>query len=214
MTGRIPDSFLDELVSRSDIVDIVSARVPLKKAGREYKACCPFHNEKSPSFSVNPEKQVFFCFGCKASGTVFDFVMRRDRCSFSDALEHLAQQAGVELPKFGSTNKQSLSERQALLEAHSAACGLFEKSLADPQFGVTAREYLAKRGFTDETIKHVQAIKQLNSISLPRSATKASLDHLKGLPNLKTIEVPKAWDADAIAVTKKLFPNVEVRSGD
>ena len=66
MTGRIPDSFLDELVSRSDIVEIISARVPLKKAGREYKACCPFHNEKSPSFSVSAEKQFYHCFGCGA----------------------------------------------------------------------------------------------------------------------------------------------------
>jgi DNA primase len=76
MAGRIPDSFLDELVSRSDIVEIISARVPLKKAGREYKACCPFHNEKSPSFSVSADKQFYHCFGCGAHGTVIGFLMQ------------------------------------------------------------------------------------------------------------------------------------------
>ena len=79
MAGRIPDSFLDELVARSDIVEIIGARVPLKKAGRAYKACCPFHNEKSPSFSVSPDKQFFHCFGCHASGSVIGFLMQYEK---------------------------------------------------------------------------------------------------------------------------------------
>jgi len=99
MTGRIPDSFLDELVSRSDIVDIISARVPLKKAGREYKACCPFHNEKSPSFSVSADKQFYHCFGCGAHGTVIGFLMQYEKMEFLDAVADLAQRAGLELPR-------------------------------------------------------------------------------------------------------------------
>ena len=99
MTGRIPDSFLDELVSRSDIVEIISARVPLKKAGREYKACCPFHNEKSPSFSVSAEKQFYHCFGCGAHGTVIGFLMQYEKMEFLDAVADLAQRAGLELPR-------------------------------------------------------------------------------------------------------------------
>ncbi len=99
MTGRIPDSFLDELVSRSDIVEIINARVPLKKAGREYKACCPFHSEKSPSFSVSAEKQFYHCFGCGAHGTVIGFLMQYEKMDFLDAVADLAQRAGLELPR-------------------------------------------------------------------------------------------------------------------
>ena len=93
MTGRIPDSFLDELVSRSDIVEIIGASVALKKSGREYKACCPFHNEKSPSFWVSPEKQFYHCFGCGAHGTVVGFLMQYEKLGFLDAIADLAQRA-------------------------------------------------------------------------------------------------------------------------
>src|SRR5258708_7870304 len=106
MTGRIPDSFLDELVSRSDIVDVISARVPLKKAGREYKACCPFHNEKSPSFSVSAEKQFYHCFGCGAHGTVIGFLMQYEKMEFLDALPHLAQPAGLEFPREAQPDRE------------------------------------------------------------------------------------------------------------
>ena len=99
MTGRIPQPFIDEVVARSDIVELIGARVPLKKAGREYKACCPFHNEKSPSFSVSPDKQFFHCFGCGAHGTVIGFLMQYEKMEFIDAVADLAQRAGLELPR-------------------------------------------------------------------------------------------------------------------
>ncbi|MCU0761262.1 MAG: DNA primase [Steroidobacteraceae bacterium] len=99
MAGRIPQGFIDDLVARSDIVELIGSRVPLKKSGREYKACCPFHNEKSPSFWVSPDKQFYHCFGCGAHGTVLGFLMNHDRLSFPEAVEELASRAGVEIPR-------------------------------------------------------------------------------------------------------------------
>ena len=88
--GRIPQHFIDELIARADIVEVIGARVQLKKAGREYKACCPFHNEKTPSFWVSPDKQFYHCFGCGAHGTVLGFLMEHDHMAFPEAVEELA----------------------------------------------------------------------------------------------------------------------------
>jgi DNA primase len=141
MTGRIPDSFLDELVSRSDIVDIISARVPLKKAGREYKACCPFHNEKSPSFSVSAEKQFYHCFGCGAHGTVIGFLMQYEKMEFLDAVADLAQRAGLELPREAQAPRDPGSAD--LHDLMQQAARFFEQNLAD---NPRARAYVQRRG--------------------------------------------------------------------
>ena len=141
MTGRIPDSFLDELVSRSDIVDIISARVPLKKAGREYKACCPFHNEKSPSFSVSAEKQFYHCFGCGAHGTVIGFLMQYEKMEFLDAVADLAQRAGLELPREAQAPRDPGSAD--LHDLMLRAARFFEQNLAD---NARAQAYVQKRG--------------------------------------------------------------------
>jgi DNA primase len=141
MTGRIPDSFLDELVSRSDIVDIISARVPLKKAGREYKACCPFHNEKSPSFSVSAEKQFYHCFGCGAHGTVIGFLMQYEKMEFLDAVADLAQRAGLELPREAQAPRDPGSAD--LHDLMLQAARFFEQNLADDP---RARDYVQRRG--------------------------------------------------------------------
>jgi len=141
MTGRIPDSFLDELVSRSDIVDIISARVPLKKAGREYKACCPFHNEKSPSFSVSAEKQFYHCFGCGAHGTVIGFLMQYEKMEFLDAVADLAQRAGLELPREAQAPRDPGSAD--LHDLMLQAARFFEQNLADNS---RARAYVQRRG--------------------------------------------------------------------
>ena len=90
MAGRIPQPFIDELIARADIVEIVGSRVPLKKAGREYKACCPFHDEKTASFWVSPDKQFYHCFGCGAHGTALGFLMQYDQLPFPEAVEELA----------------------------------------------------------------------------------------------------------------------------
>ncbi|HMB94568.1 MAG TPA: DNA primase, partial [Tepidisphaeraceae bacterium] len=138
-----------------DIVELIGQTVKLKRRGAKFLGLCPFHSEKTPSFTVDPSKQFFHCFGCKTGGNVIDFVMKRDRLEFVEALQQLARQAGIDLPRFG-VNKQNTSERQTLLDAHSAACGLFEKLLSHPQHGAAAREYLSTRGFTEESIKKFQ----------------------------------------------------------
>ena len=97
--ARIPDAFIDDLVSRIDIVELIGSRVPLKRAGREYQARCPFHDERSPSFTVSPAKGFYHCFGCGAHGTALKFLMEYDRLEFLDAVEELARQAGVEVPR-------------------------------------------------------------------------------------------------------------------
>src|SRR5580693_6106758 len=97
--GRIPQSFIDELIERTNIVEVIGLRVPLKKAGREYRACCPFHNEKTPSFWVSPEKQFYHCFGCNAHGTALGFLIEHDRLPFPEAVEELAQALGLTVPR-------------------------------------------------------------------------------------------------------------------
>ena len=99
--GRIPQHFIDELISRADIVEIIGARVQLKKSGREYKACCPFHNEKTPSFWVSPDKQFYHCFGCGKHGTALGFLMDHDHMAFPEAVEELATRLGLEVPREG-----------------------------------------------------------------------------------------------------------------
>jgi len=143
------------VLQATDIVQLISQTVALKRAGRNYIGLCPFHQEKTPSFNVNPSKQYFRCFGCKASGTAFDFVMLRDRVEFIDAMKTLAAAANIELPRHG-VSKEKTGEKQLLLEAHSAAASVFEKYLADPQIGAAAREYLEKRGFEASAIQAFQ----------------------------------------------------------
>jgi DNA primase len=135
-----------------DIVQLVGQTVALKKRGRSFIGLCPFHTEKTPSFHVHPDRGYFHCFGCKASGNAIDFVMKRDRLEFVEAMRQLADQHNIELPR-GGTSKEASSLRQSLLDAHSAAATYFEQNLQHPQIGKAARDYLAKRGFNDETIK-------------------------------------------------------------
>ena len=133
------------------MVELIGQTVALKRRGKTYAGLCPFHNEKTPSFHVNPARQYFTCFGCKASGTAFDFIMLRDRVDFRQAMEILARQAGIEIPHFGG-EKSKPGERQLLLDMHQAAARFFENQLSLPLAAV-AREYLAKRGFTAEALK-------------------------------------------------------------
>jgi len=146
MAGRIPQPFIDEVVARSDIVEVISARVPLKKGGREYKACCPFHNEKSPSFWVSPDKQFYHCFGCGAHGTVIGFLMQYEKMEFFDAVADLAQRAGLEMPrealKAGDTGAADLHE------VMGRVARFFEQNLADQP---RARKYLETRGIDTKT---------------------------------------------------------------
>jgi DNA primase len=146
MTGRIPQPFIDEVVARSDIVEIISARVPLKKGGREYKACCPFHNEKSPSFWVSPDKQFYHCFGCGAHGTVIGFLMQYEKMEFFDAVADLAQRAGLEMPR--EAQKAGDAGAADLHEVMGRVARFFGQNLADQP---RARKYLDGRGIDAKT---------------------------------------------------------------
>jgi|HubBroStandDraft_1064217.scaffolds.fasta_scaffold02933_9 DNA primase len=141
MAGRIPQPFIDEIVARSDIVEIIGARVPLKKSGREFKACCPFHSEKSPSFWVSPDKQFYHCFGCGAHGTVVGFLMQYEKLGFLDAMADLAQRAGIELPREAQGARDPGSAD--LHEVMARASRFYEQNLAD---SVRGQEYLRVRG--------------------------------------------------------------------
>jgi DNA primase len=147
MAGLIPQSFIDDLVARADIVEIINARVPLKRAGREYRACCPFHQEKTPSFWVSPIKQFYHCFGCGAHGTVLAFLMNYDRLPFVEAVEELAQRLGLEVPReqSGSAAPQAISD-DLYTQMGKVATFYQEQLLATER----AREYAKKRGLTRE----------------------------------------------------------------
>src|ERR1700754_4607882 len=128
--GLIPQSFIDELIARADIVEVIGLRVPLKKAGREYKACCPFHGEKTPSFWVSPEKQFYHCFGCGAHGTVLRFLMEHDRMAFPEAVEDLAQQLGLEVPREGGTGPNNTKRTdEPLYELMGKVAAFFAETL-------------------------------------------------------------------------------------
>lgn len=144
MAGKIPDDTLDDIRERVSIVEVVSGHMSLKKAGRNFLGLCPFHAEKTPSFTVNEERGLFHCFGCGAGGTVFTFVMRAEHIGFPDAVELLARRAGVKLPE-RTERDQGGAERQAFFEVNELAQGHFRQSLlaaANDQ----ARRYLDKRG--------------------------------------------------------------------
>ncbi len=149
MAGRIPKQFIDELLTRSDIVDVIDARVPLKKAGKDYKACCPFHEEKTPSFTVSADKQFYHCFGCGAHGSAIGFLMDYEHMSFVEAVEDLARRAGLAIPKeAGITSDAETGED--LLETMRAAARFYRLQLREHPQAARAVEYLKGRGITGE----------------------------------------------------------------
>jgi len=150
MRGLIPDSFIDELLARVDIVDVIERRVPLKKAGREWTACCPFHNERSPSFYVSPAKQFFHCFGCGAHGSAVKFLMDYERLEFPDAVEELAQTVGLTVPREGGRDAAPREDKTDLYALLDAAASWYEGEL--PR-NLDAQAYCRKRGLDAETIK-------------------------------------------------------------
>jgi len=150
----IPDTIIDDIRARSDLVEIVSETVGLKKAGNSYKGLCPFHPEKTPSFSVSTDKQVYHCFGCGASGNVFRFIRETQGLSFFEAVKHLAEKAGISLPEPGNNGFENTdhSERERIRSINLQACQVFREQLKNPQQGQTARDYLQSRGFDQEAL--------------------------------------------------------------
>ncbi|MCC8613711.1 DNA primase [Xanthomonas euvesicatoria] len=142
--ARIPDAFIDDLLARTDLVEIVSAHLPLKRVGREFQACCPFHEESTPSFTVSPVKQFFHCFGCSAHGNAIGFLMQHLRIEFMDAVEELASKAGMQVPRARGHGQQP-SKLDSLYAANGAAAAHFRLQLQERD---EARRYLDERGLT------------------------------------------------------------------
>ncbi len=148
----IPENIVEEVRMASDIVDVVSDYVALKQKGRNFFGLCPFHPEKTPSFSVNPEKQIFHCFGCGTGGNVFTFIMKEEGVSFPEAVRILAKRAGIAIPEPEEATDVNLQVREALYHINEMAMAFYEQQLFSPA-GREALEYLHSRGFTDEGIR-------------------------------------------------------------
>ncbi|ASU21464.1 DNA primase [Vibrio qinghaiensis] len=159
MAGHIPRSFIDDLLARLDIVDIIDARVKLKKKGKNYGACCPFHNEKTPSFSVSQEKQFYHCFGCGVHGNAIDFMMEYERLEFVEAIEELASFVGLEVPReqrssghFSSAPKANSEEKRTLYDLMGSIAQFYRNQLKVPG-NRHAIEYLKDRGLSGEIVQ-------------------------------------------------------------
>lgn len=151
MPGKIPENILDDILSRVDIVEIIAASLPLKRAGRNFRACCPFHHEKTPSFMVSPDRQIYHCFGCGESGNAFKFLMRYERLDFPEAVEVLARKAGVILPKDDREEHKSSGISTQLYKINELAALFYANNLNSPD-GLRAKDYLLKRGIKPEVI--------------------------------------------------------------
>ena len=151
MAGLIPQNFIDDLISRSDIVEVINARVPLKRKGKEFTACCPFHNEKTPSFTVSENKQFYYCFGCHAKGNVIGFLMDYEHLSYVDAIESLAADQHLDIPHEdnGQANQQK-QDKQPLYNILKQASELFQQQLKTSERAVN---YLKQRGLSGEIAK-------------------------------------------------------------
>ena len=148
MAGLIPQSFIDEVLDRTDIVDIISSRVQLKKAGKNYSACCPFHEEKTPSFTVTQEKQFYHCFGCGASGNAIGFLMEYERLEFIEAIEYLAKNAGLEVPKTTLSSSRIEKKQRNLYSILIESDKFFRTQLRQHPEAKSAITYLKKRGLS------------------------------------------------------------------
>lgn len=155
MAGRIPRVFINYLIARTDIVDLIGSRVKLKKQGKNYHACCPFHNEKTPSFTVNGDKQFYHCFGCGTHGNALDFLMNYDKLEFVESVEELATMHNLEVPYEAGNGLSQIErhQRQSLYQLMDGLNAFYQHSLKQPA-AEPARQYLGKRGLSDEVISH------------------------------------------------------------
>lgn len=152
MGTPLPESFIEEVRSRVDIVELISEHVVLKKTGKNYVGLCPFHVERTPSFTVSPEKQIFYCFGCGTGGNVFTFIMKKDNLTFPEAVEYLAQRVGLEIPR-GAASRERYARKDRYFQVNSLAADFYQRMLLDAPEGEEARSYLRKRGVSEELWK-------------------------------------------------------------
>ena len=179
MAGLIPQNFIDDLISRSDIVEVINARVPLKRKGKEFTACCPFHNEKTPSFTVSENKQFFYCFGCHAKGNVIGFLMDYEHLSYVDAIESLAADAHLDVPHEdnGQGNKNR-EDKQPLYDILKQAAELFQEELKTSQRAI---DYLKQRGLSGEIAKQFKIGYAPDGWDFLISRLGKSKDHMQAL---------------------------------
>lgn len=184
MSGRIQQSFIDDLLARVDIVDIIDARVPLKKTGSNYSACCPFHNEKTPSFTVSADKQFYHCFGCGAHGSAIGFLMEFDHLEFVEAIEELAERMGLEvLRESGSDQSQPKRDLSPLYELNQQVDAYFQSQLREP-LAASAVAYLKQRGITGELARDFHLGFARAEWAGLRDALGQTADSLNGLKEL------------------------------
>ncbi len=193
-TGYIPQEILDEIVARCDIVSVINEYVPLKRRGSNYQGLCPFHNEKTPSFSVSPSKQIFHCFGCGKGGNVFRFVMDIEGISFVEAAEKLAKRAGVRLPEKELTPEQrkSLEKRKRYQQINELAARYYHSVLMKSTMGQPYRDYLKQRQISEDTI-----------VKFRLGATPAGWDNLYREMKKRGITEQEMLDLGLISQTKK-----------
>ncbi|OGW81466.1 MAG: DNA primase [Omnitrophica bacterium RIFCSPLOWO2_12_FULL_44_17] len=150
------DPIVDQIQLHNDIVEIVSGYIPLKRAGRNFKARCPFHQEKTPSFTVNPDKQIFHCFGCGVGGDVFSFLMKYEQLTFPEALIRLAERAHIQLPERKNFSPEAKSETDTLYRIYAEAAQFYHQYFKHPETGKKARAYFENRKFTDQEVEKFQ----------------------------------------------------------
>ncbi len=155
MAWRVSDHMIDQVRQSTDIVELIQSYLPLKRAGTNFRALCPFHNEQTPSFNVHPQKQIFHCFGCGVGGDVFKFVMLRENLNFIEAVRLLARRAGIELQEQQASGEAaaSVSRKEVLYQLHEDVCAIYQKVLAADPRGEEGRVYLKKRGVSPESVK-------------------------------------------------------------
>ncbi len=152
MAGQIPKQFIDELLARTDIVELIDQRVPLKKAGRNYAACCPFHNEKSPSFTVSQDKQFYHCFGCGAHGNAISFMMEFEQLEFVEAIEELAQLHHLEVPREQGAGKSRPAAQADDYNLMQQAATYYQQQLQQHPDSQRVRDYISQRGLSAQTV--------------------------------------------------------------
>ncbi|MFC1804245.1 DNA primase [Candidatus Omnitrophota bacterium] len=148
--GRIPENILEDILGRVNIVEVIAGYIPLKRAGRNFKALCPFHHEKTASFMVSPDRQIYHCFGCAKGGNAFHFLMEYERMEFPEAVQFLAKKCGVALPE--RQDAKTVSTTEKLYKINEIAANFYQQAL-NSQSGARAKDYLIKRGLSPETIK-------------------------------------------------------------
>ena len=208
---RFSEQFVDEVRSRNDIVSVISGVVALKKKGSRYFGVCPFHNEKTPSFSVSDDNQLYYCFGCGAGGNVVTFVMQYENFTFQEAVTYLAERAGMELPADAGTaaDRREEDKKNQLLALYREAAAFYYRQLRSPA-GKAAHDYFAKRGLSEETMK------KFGLGYAPRSGSplytwlkqKGYSDELLNESKLLKIDSRGAWDR---FFNRAMFPIMDVR---